>query len=61
MNTDNMGIIDVLWRDEEVCIGLEQKRCRTFDNELVKQIVEQEWDIDVKHVEAHRTKKERRL
>ena len=32
MHTDNMGIVDVLWRGEEVCIGLEQKRCRIMDN-----------------------------
>ena len=60
-HTDKMGIIDgFLWRGEEGCLGLRQQDadCAIKRCELPQECAEKDWDLDVKHVQAHRTKQE---
>ena len=61
IHTHSMGIRDGLWRGEEGCFGPIQKDadlCGSKNGELSIECSEKNWDVDVKHVKAHRMEKE---
>ena len=49
VHTDNMGIMDGLWRGEEGCVGPKTIRCDLWLQFL---FFFGSWDVDVKHVKA---------
>ena len=61
ITTDNMGIVDGLWRREEGCSGPTQKDADLWRHiwGLLTQCAERDWKLNVKHVKAYRTKKKK--
>ena len=61
MHIDNKGIIVGLWKGDMNCIGPRSKRCglRCQKREELHRLRANEILIEVQHVEAHRTEKER--
>ena len=57
-----MSIIDGLWRRKEGCNGPKQNEAdlRVKLWKLLTECVEKNWDLDVNHVKAHRTDKEKK-
>ena len=56
VHVDNKGILDGLWRGENKCIGLKAKDA---DMWIANKLRSKEVLIEVEHVRAHRTEKER--
>ena len=58
-----MSILDALCRREEGWIGPKQKDADLWKTcwEVLSECAEKDWNLDVKHVKAHRTEKEKKI
>ena len=60
IRTDNMGIIDGLWWAEDASDRGKHADLWIKIWELLMECAQKNWDLDVKHVKAHRTEKEKK-